>query len=64
MNLDAICSNCGLTKGAHRADSKVPDQCPEHEGWMDWPDHGITTFRDSGESGKVENGTLSKRARS
>lgn len=59
--LDAICATCGLTFGAHRADAKIPDQCPAHEGWMDWPDHGVTTFRDSGEVGEVENGTPSAR---
>lgn len=61
-DFDAICAVCGLTLGAHRADSKVPDQCPEHEGWMDWPDVGVTTFRDSGERGEVQPGTPSKRA--
>jgi 5-methylcytosine-specific restriction endonuclease McrA len=61
-DLNALCATCGLTKGAHRADHKVPDQCPEHEGWMDWPDVRVTTFRDSGERGEVENGTPSRRA--
>jgi hypothetical protein len=55
-----ICAACGLTFGSHRGDSTVPDQCPAHEGCMDWPTAGITTFRDSGEQGEVPYGTPSK----
>lgn len=55
-----ICATCGLTKGSHRADSKVPDQCPAHEGAMDWPDWNVTTFRESGEYREVPGGTPSK----
>ena len=47
-HLDRICSNCGLTFGAHRADSIVKDQCPMNEGRMNWPTVGVTTFVDSG----------------
>lgn len=57
--MNAICENCGLSKGAHRGDSKVPDQCPAHEGGMDWPVSGVTTFRDSGNVEDIELGTPS-----
>lgn len=53
-----ICGNCGLTFGAHRGED---DLCPEHEGHMDWPTSGLTTFVDSGHVGDVELGTASKR---
>jgi hypothetical protein len=59
-DLNRICAKCGLTFGAHRADSTCKDQCPNHEGEMDWPTRGITTFMDSGESHPVTEGTLSK----
>lgn len=59
--MDSICAECGLTFGSHRADSTVPDQCPLHEGRMDWPDTGITTFRDSGKVGDVDKDTPSTR---
>lgn len=55
--LDAICETCGLTFGSHRADAEIPDQCPAHERAMDWPETGITTFRDSGRTGEIEDGT-------
>jgi hypothetical protein len=58
--LSKICDTCGLTNGSHRADSKILNQCPLHEGWMDWPTRGITTFIDSGKYGTVPQGTLSK----
>lgn len=61
MNLRAICEECGLTFGAHRGDSICRDQCPGHEGGMDWPKSGITTFRDSGRTGDVPLGTPSSR---
>lgn len=61
LGYSALCAVCGLTYGSHRADSTVPDQCPAHEGRMDWPREGITTFRDSGEHGEVPYGTPAKR---
>jgi hypothetical protein len=48
-----ICKNCGLTYGAHRADSICHDQCPDHQGRMDWSTTHITTFVDSGELGNI-----------
>lgn len=54
--LDAICARCGLTYGSHRGDSICRDQCPEHEGRMDWPSTRITTFEDSGDRGEVPHG--------
>lgn len=60
-DLRHICSTCGLTFGSHRADGIIPNQCPGHEGAMDWPDYGITTFRDSGRVGEIPKGTPSAR---
>lgn len=59
--LDRICAICGLTYGAHRADSVCFNQCPEHQGKMDWNMDFITTFIDSKEIGKVEYGTERKK---
>lgn len=47
--LNRICAVCGLTFGSHRADSICRNQCPGHEGKMDWPKTMITTFVDSGD---------------
>ena len=58
--LDRVCSNCGLTFGSHRAGAEILNQCPLHEGHMDWPSAGITTFIDSGEKKEVPYGTPSK----
>lgn len=55
--MDAICGACGLTFGSHRADGIVHNQCPEHEGAMDWPGTGVTIFIDSGNTGIVPDGT-------
>ena len=59
-DMDRICATCGLTFGSHRADSVVRDQCPRHEGRMDWPTTGITIFVDSGITEEIEYGTESK----
>lgn len=59
--LNRICANCGLTYGSHRGDSVCKDQCPQHEGSMDWPSTGITIFEDSGEVREVPRGTPSDR---
>ena len=59
-HLDEVCGRCGLTFGAHRADSIYPDQCPGHEGWMDWPETGNGSFLPSGTYERVEDGTPSK----
>lgn len=57
--LDRLCERCGLTYGAHRGDQICHDQCPLHEGGMDWPSVGVTTFVASGQLGKVPRGTPS-----
>lgn len=59
--LDRICERCELSFGAHRGDSICRDQCPQHEGRMDYPDTDITTFVDSGRLAKVPRDTPSKR---
>ena len=46
--LNEICGNCGLSLGSHRADSICCNQCPQHEGHMDWPVTGISTFLPTG----------------
>jgi hypothetical protein len=58
---DRICAVCRLSFGAHRADAICRNQCPGHEGRMDWPSNGITTFVDSGEAYAVPPGTPSGR---
>lgn len=58
--LKQICANCGLSNGAHGAGIKVMNQCPMHEGYMDWPTSGITTFIPSGRYGTVPQGKKSK----
>jgi hypothetical protein len=60
-HFDRICVNCGLTFGSHRGDAHVMDQCPQHEGGMDWPETDLTVFKDSGEVRKVPRGTPSIR---
>ena len=58
--MNEICLNCGLTFGSHRGDSICRNQCPAHEGRMDWPKvGGITTFAASGEYREVPYGTAS-----
>ena len=57
---DRVCAVCGLTYGSHRGDSTCRDQCPVHEGRMDWPTGGITTFVDSGRLSSVPQGTQSR----
>lgn len=56
-HFDRVCARCGLTFGSHRGDNTCRDQCPEHEGRMDWATVGVTTFVDSGELRTVEYGT-------
>ncbi len=59
---DEVCTNCGLTFGSHRGDSICHNQCPKHQGYMDWPtmeEGGITTFVGSGIYREVLNGTKS-----
>jgi hypothetical protein len=56
-----ICENCGLTLGSHRCDSICLNQCPGHEGRMDWPTSGITVYEPSGDRRVVKRGTPSKR---
>lgn len=58
--LNEICGRCGLTRGGHRADSIIRDQCPVHDGYMDWPDKLVTIFKPTGEYGEREYGKLSK----
>ena len=60
LRFSRICSNCGLTFGSHRADAVCPNQCPDHEGWMDWADTHITVFADSGEVDEIPRGTERK----
>lgn len=60
-HMESICENCGLSFGAHRADATIPNQCPMHEGWMDWPTRGVTTFIDSGLKASIPSGTISKK---
>jgi len=55
--LKQICQICGLTYGAHRGTN---NQCPQHEGWMDWPTENVTFFKDSGEEKEIPCGTQSK----
>lgn len=56
-----VCANCGLTLGSHRADSHIPNQCPTHEGRMDWPSTGVTVFVPTGAFEDVPTGTPSRR---
>ena len=58
--LDKICGNCGLTYGSHRGDSICKDQCPDHQGEMDWSKNRITIFMDSGEVREIPYGTPRK----
>ena len=46
--MDRICKICGFTYGSHRGDNICRNQCPRHEGRMDWDMDHITTFVDSG----------------
>ncbi len=42
-----ICGCCGILQGSHHAsesDGHPYNQCPKHEGRMDWPDDDITVF--------------------
>lgn len=57
--LNRICSNCGLTFGAHCADSIVKDQCPMNQGRMNRPTGKVTRFVDSGIVQKVAYDTAS-----
>lgn len=57
-----VCKNCGLTWGAHRANSPTGD-CPGHEGKMDWDKGPGTTFDWSGDVAIVPDGTPAKGAR-
>jgi hypothetical protein len=57
---DEICGRCGLSFGAHRADHRALNQCPAHEGRMDWPDVNVGTFVPTGEYRQVPKGTPSK----
>lgn len=53
--MQRICSNCGLTWGAHRADP-TNEECPGHEGRMDFAEGPGTVFDYSGEVGLIEAG--------
>ena len=55
--LNEVCANCGLTWGSHRADSDARDQCPGHEGRMDWGAGGGRTFAPTGEFRDIAYGT-------
>ncbi len=57
---DRICKNCGLTFGSHRGDNICRNQCPDHEGRMDWSKEKITVFIDSGELKEIPYGTARK----
>ena len=57
-----VCENCGLTFGAHLANSYDSDfykryfsrgTCPGHEGRMDWDMGPGTTFKASGMIGEI-----------
>lgn len=48
-DMDELCANCGLTFGSHKASSPNLDQCPGHEGRMDWDAGPGTSFRASGQ---------------
>lgn len=54
--MNMLCSNCGLTWGAHRADP-TDETCPGHEGRMDWGDGPGSVFVASGEIGSIPQGT-------
>jgi len=60
LHFNRICKVCGLTYGSHRGDSICPDQCPDHEGRMDWSKEHITTFVDSGIVDEIPCGTPRK----
>jgi hypothetical protein len=59
-NFNEVCGNCGLTFGAHRGDSICHNQCPEHEGSMDWNMEHITVFKSTGNYKEVKSGTERK----
>jgi len=61
QEFNEICANCGLTFGSHRGDSICHNQCPKHEGRMDWPtmeEGGITVFEHTGVFQDMSNGTV------
>lgn len=58
--MNRLCSNCGLTWGAHHADPRNA-HCPGHEGRMDWDRGPGSVWRDSGQSADIERGTPARR---
>ena len=60
LHFNRICAICGLSFGSHRGDLICLNQCPDHEGRMDWSKDYITIFVDSGEVRKVITGTKRK----
>ena len=61
--LDERCAVCGLTRGAHSGGatefSRYGNQCPAHEGHMDWP-KDPRYFAESGDYDPVAYGTPAK----
>lgn len=62
--LSELCAACSLTFGAHRAGIDEGDyrhnQCPGHEGYMDWDESPGTVFVPTGEFLEVPRGTPAK----
>lgn len=58
-DLKEICGICGLTRGSHKCTNPY-DQCPDHEGRMDWPKTNMTQFKPTGEYRVVSYGTKSE----
>jgi hypothetical protein len=67
--LDEVCKYCGLTRGAHHGGeyfSKTHqrifhfDQCPGHQGRMDWENGPGSCFAGTGQYAEIPYGTPAK----
>jgi len=64
-SLNEICGRCGLTFGSHhagRAPNYTYNQCPGHEGQMDWNESPGTVFKHTGKYKLVQKGQEAKNA--
>lgn len=59
-----LCAACSLTFGGHRSgadqDGYLHNQCPGHEGYMDWDESPGTVFVPTGIFLEVPRGTPAK----
>ena len=47
-SLAELCAICGFKLGSHRAGGACFNQCPQHEGRMDWDMKHVTVFQPTG----------------